>query len=333
MKKVFFIFVLLIGTLISCSCGTRGNTTQDVRGNFAIENTNAHYPVTISNYNSKKEKVTITFKKAPEKVFALHQNSIETLLALGLEDRIVACAGDIPPIFKSDDYEYHEGFRKANYMSDKNPSLEDLLVMNLDFILGWHSSFLDKSLGTTDFWQERGTNAYIAENSNDILLKKTVDTECRYILDIGKIFDREEKANGIVKQMEEEIKKVAELSGQKKKQKTMVIELNNNKITVYGQNQLAGDMVTRLGAELIHCNDHVNYEELIKLDPEVIFIAYMGDDGQKYVEQFLQTESLASISCVKNKRVYAIPLTYMYASATRTFAGIQVFAKGLYPES
>lgn len=332
MRKIFLLLILFIGTILSYSCGTRGNTTLNVGGDFATPNTNTHYPVTISNYNSKKEKVTLTFHKAPERVFALHQNSIETLLALGLEDRIVACAGDIPPIFKSDAYEYADGFRKANYSGDKNPSLEELLVMNLDFILGWHSTFQEKSLGTTDFWQERDVQTYSAENSNDIRLKRTVDIECNYILDMGKIFDREEKATAIVKQMEDEIKKIAKLTVDKKPQKTMVIELNHNTITVYGENQLAGDMITRLGAELIHCSDHVNYEELIKLDPEVIFIVYMGDEGQKYVDQFLQTESLASLSCVKNKRVYAIPLTYMYASATKTLAGIRVFAKGLYPE-
>lgn len=332
MKKVVLIVVLFIGAILSCSCGIKGNTTLDVGNNIESKNPNTHYPVRITNYNSQKEKVTITFYKAPERVFALHQNSIETLLALGLADRMVACAGDIPPIFKSDNYEYSEGFRKANYLGDKNPSIEDLLVMKLDFILGWHSTFSEKGVGTTDFWQERAVPTYIAENSNTIVEKRTVDIEWNYILDMGKIFDREEKAMEIVKQMEEEITKIAKLATDKKPQKTMVIELNNNKITVYGENQLAGDMITRLGGELLQCGAQVNYEELINLDPEVVFIVYMGDDGQKNVDKFLETESLASISCVKNKRVYAIPLTYMYASATKTLAGIRVFAKGLYPE-
>lgn len=332
MRKSIFVFVLLIGALLSSACGTTDKNTLQLDSNFTAVDSSAHYPVTISNYNSKKEKADFTFKKAPERVFALHQNSIETLLALGLEDHIIACAGDIPPIFKSDDYQYREGFKKANYISNKNPPLEDLLIMNPDFILGWYSTFTEKTLGTTDFWKERGVNTYIAENSNDVLLKRTVEVEYKYILDIGKIFNRQEKAAAIVKEMEDEIQNIAKLAVKKKKLKTMIIELEHNNISVYGENQLAGDMVTRLGAELIDCGNHVNYEELIKLDPEVVFIAYMGDDGQKYVDQFLKTESLASLSCVKNKRVYAIPLTYMYASATRTLDGIRIFARGLYPE-
>ena len=34
-----------------------------------------------------------TYEKAPEKVLAVYQGSIETMLALGLEDRLVATAG------------------------------------------------------------------------------------------------------------------------------------------------------------------------------------------------------------------------------------------------
>lgn len=330
--KYSIIFILLMGLVLSSGCGTRNHPPAQHSEDFTIESISSHYPVAITTYNSNKEKVTIVVKKAPQRVFALHQNSIETLLALGLGDRIVACAGDIPPIFKRDDYQYKEEFKRANYLSANNPSVEELLMMDVDCIIGWHSSFTEKSLGTTDFWWGRGVMTYIAENSNNILMKKTLEMEYKYILDIGKIFDREEQATAFVEQMEAEISRIGKVAALQKKQKTMVLELNNNKITVYGENQLAGDMVMRLGGDLLPSSIHVNYEELIALNPDVVFIAYMRDDGEKNVEKFLQTESLASISCIRNKRVYAIPLTYMYASGTRSLDGIRVFAHGLYPE-
>lgn len=330
--KYSMIFIWLLCLVLSSGCGTRSHLPLAHQEDFPVENTSAHYPVAIATYNSNKEKVAITVKKAPQRVFALHQNSIETLLALGLADRIVACAGDIPPIFNRDDYQYKAEFQKANYLSAQNPSVEDLLMMNVDCIIGWHSSFTGKALGTTDFWWQRGVMTYIAENSNTIRSKKTLEMEYNYILDIGKIFDRKEQATALVEQMEDEISRIGKVAALQKKQKTMVLELNNNKITVYGENQLAGDMVRRLGGELLQSSEYVNYEELIALNPDVVFIAYMGNDGEKNVENFLQTESLASLSCVKNKRVYAIPLTYMYASATRSLDGIRVFAHGLYPK-
>ena len=49
--------------------------------------TSTQYPLTISTYNYAKEPVEYTFEKAPERVWAQNQNNIETMLALGLDQR------------------------------------------------------------------------------------------------------------------------------------------------------------------------------------------------------------------------------------------------------
>ena len=43
--------------------------------------------------------------------------------------------------------------------------------------------------------------------------------------------------------------------------------------------------------------------------------------------------ALASLSAVKNGRIYPIMLGDMYASGPRTLDGIRAFAAGLYPET
>lgn len=312
-------------------CAACGTTVKDAV-QPGLQSSDGYYPVAVDNYNSNKERITVSFQHAPQRVYALHQNSIETLLALGLADRIVGCAGDIPPTFKKADYQYREGFSKANYSDKPRPSLEDVLILKPDLILGWHSTFTEKWLGTTDFWHERGVATYMAATSNDILAKRTVEDEYRYILEVGKIFNRQQEATVIVKAMEDQFKLISAQTAQRKRQKTIVIEMINHRISVYGSNELAGDILTRLGADLIDCGATVSYEELIALNPDVLFIAYMGDDGQKYVNQLLQSEALASLACVQNRRVYAIPLTCIYAGATQTLAGIRIFAAGLYPD-
>ena len=89
------------------------------------------YPLKISTYNYAKEPVEITFEKPPEKIIAVYQNSIETLLALGLEDRILACSG----LDHEVKYEYKEAFSKVNYLTDFAPSKENVVMMEPDFIL------------------------------------------------------------------------------------------------------------------------------------------------------------------------------------------------------
>ena len=75
------------------------------------------YPLTITTYGSDGAELTTTYEKAPEKVLAVYQGSIETLLALGLEDHIVAAAGldnEVPE-------EQKAAFSKLNYLDEFSP--------------------------------------------------------------------------------------------------------------------------------------------------------------------------------------------------------------------
>lgn len=79
--------VLAAGVLAGCgSAGGNDSASQNASAD-------GHYPVTITTYDYDKQPVEMTFEKAPEKVLAVYQNAIETMLALGLEDKIVAASG------------------------------------------------------------------------------------------------------------------------------------------------------------------------------------------------------------------------------------------------
>ena len=115
----------------------------------------------------------------------------------------------------------------------------------------------------------------------------------------------------------------------------MVIEFYDDEIYTYGIKTLAGDMVTKLGAEVLNPEGgNIGAEDLIKLNPDCIFVSYMdmGDDNVpvEEVNKVLENPAFASLSAVKNKRVYAIPLGEMYSSGIRTIDGINTFANGLY---
>lgn len=48
--------------------------------------TRTEYPLTITTYDYDGNEIETIYEKAPEKVIAVYQGSIETMLALGLED-------------------------------------------------------------------------------------------------------------------------------------------------------------------------------------------------------------------------------------------------------
>ena len=92
------------------------------------EGTKTEYPLTITTYDYDGNEIETTYEKAPEKVLAVYQGSIETMLALGLEDRLVATAGldnEVPDELK-------DAFSKTNYLDEFTPSLETVTMLEPD---------------------------------------------------------------------------------------------------------------------------------------------------------------------------------------------------------
>ncbi len=297
------------------------------------------YPLTVTTYDSQGAELTTVYEEAPRKVLAVYQGSIETLLALGLEDHIAAAAGldnEVP-----DDQK--EGFSKINYLDEFTPSLETVTMLEPDMIFSWGSLFGDKTLGDAAGWVDKGVNTYINTNTHKSgeTYHKTLDNEYNDILNIGKIFDVQDKAEAIVSEMQDTISSVLDQTkNQTEKPRALIVEFLGDSVTNYGATTLGGDMVTQLGAVLANPDaSTLGKEDIINANPDVIFVVYMpytGDDPDKVRETNLQKitgdEAFASLDAVKNARVVPIMLSEMYASATRTQDGIVTFANGLYPE-
>jgi iron complex transport system substrate-binding protein len=320
------------------------NTVHNQEGSSGEESEakeiRTEYPVTITTYGTDGKEIITTYEKAPEKVLAVYQGSIETLLALGLEEHIVATAGldnKVPDSLKA-------AFSKINYLDEFTPSLETVTMLEPDMILSWGSLFKEKTLGDASAWIEKGTNTYINSNTRlatgEVSYDRTLENEYKDILNLGVIFDVQDKAESIVKDMKNTVEAVAEVaSKQEKKPSVLILESYDSTFTNYGASSLGGDMVTVLGGILAkEDGSDLGKEDIIALNPDVIFVVYMpyeGDDAEKLKQEkldvFLKDESLASLSAVQNSRVVPIMLSEMYASTTRTKDGIVTFAKGLYP--
>lgn len=306
-----------------------GEAAEDVENEKRTE-----YPLTITTAGPDGTEFTTVYEKAPEKVVAVYQGSIETLLALGLEDRIVAAAGldnEVPE-------EQKAAFSELNYLDEFTPSKETVTMLEPDMIFSWVSLFRDDTLGSPQDWIDKGTNVYINTNT---ATEDSLENEYNDILNIGKIFDVQDQAEAIVNEMKNTIETVKEkAAAEEESPSVMVIEFQGDTIANYGADSVAGDMVTQLGGTLANPDaSSVGKEDIINADPDVLFVVYMpytGDDPQEVMEDnlnyVLEDESLASLSAVQNDRVVSIMLSEMYASATRTQDGIETIAQGLYPD-
>lgn len=291
------------------------------------------YPVTISTYDYEGNALETTYEKAPEKVICVYQGTIETMIALGLEDHVIASYGLDNPVKA----EWEEGLSKMNYNEDVfAPDKETVTMLEPDLIFSWGSLFSEKNLGDMPEWIANGTNTYISSNTARNGGNRTLENEYIDLINIGKIFGVEDKAQAIVDEMKNEITNaLAQTEGQESPT-VAVIEFMGDSIWNYGASSLGGDMVTALGGTLVSPDgSELGKEDLVALDPDVIFVVYMAKTETVEAEKMamvMEDPAFADLSAVKNGRVHTIMLGDMYAATVRCIDGIRAFAAGMYPE-
>ena len=246
LKKLITATLVTAMCITAVGCSSKSNTAS----NSASSNSEAvaGYPVEVTTYNYAGDEVKTTYDKAPEKVLAVYQGSIETMLELGLEDRLVAAAG----LDNELDEKYKKAFEKVEYLTEFTPSKETVTALNPDMILSWGSIFAEDKLGDVNTWIEKGCNTYINTNTRrQEGSSRTIENEMTDILNLGKIFNVEDKAQEIVDNMQTKIDAALEASKNQKSQNVLIVEFLGNDISNYGENSLAGDMVQSLGGNLV----------------------------------------------------------------------------------
>ena len=270
-RSMLSLALALILSLAACSGGTPSETqipaaeTTPAQAEEAT-GSSSHYPVTITSYDYAGNPVEYTYEKAPERVLCVYQGCIETMIALGLEDHVLASYGLDNEVKE----EWKEGFARMHY--DETvfaPDKETVTLLEPDMIFSWGSYFGEKKLGDVGDWNEKGVGTYM--NSNTVPGgTRTLENEYTDILNIGKIFDVEDHAQALVDEMKAQVEAtLAAAQGQEPVRVAVVEPTAGGTITNYGADSLAGDMVVALGGELART-------EGILLDPVYTGKAWSG---------------------------------------------------------
>lgn len=297
------------------------------------------YPVTVFNFDDKRNIIAQTFDKMPERVVVTNGTTAEILLELGLKDRIVAVP-DISSVMEK----YKEDYDAITKIPRKY-NLESVLANSPDFVTGWYSFFHDEKTEGTSYWNEKGVRTFIQRNTGGEVTRD-INNLFWDILDYGKIFHVEEKAQEVVLDMQHQIHnlslKISDYNGEKyktydEKPGVMVIEIaKEGEYRLYGQKALAHTMLLALNIKDVTGGYGYGYrdEHLIQRNPDVLFVVYFENSQtpEENVEKIYQNPGLQNISAVKNKRVYPIPLGQMYGGSMRTVEGFENFAHNTYPE-
>ncbi|WP_144675925.1 ABC transporter substrate-binding protein [Desulfitobacterium sp. LBE] len=167
--------------------------------------TRTTYPLEINNFDGEGNPFTQVFAKAPERVVATTQASIEILLKLGLGDKIVGVANiisDFPEDIRA------EG-QALPVIADQWPPMELVLGASPDLVMGRAMDFHEREygLGTVQAYNDIKINSYIWASSS-LTGSPTMEDIIRDIRTIGQIFDVQDRANAYADELQGKLDKI-----------------------------------------------------------------------------------------------------------------------------
>ncbi|NEW05921.1 ABC transporter substrate-binding protein [Paenibacillus sp. SYP-B3998] len=289
--------------------------------------TNTYQKVEINNMG-----YSLTMTETPKRVVTLNQHATEVMLALGLEKFMVGTAYLDDKILP----EYQKQYEQIPVLSKKYPSQEVLISASPDFAYaGWKSAFTEKSLGSREDLEKLGIKTYVQESSNKTA--PTLDEVYQDILNIGRIFNVEVKANEIISSIKKQLDEIKNQIGSVTTPvKVFVYDSGEDKAFTAANTYLT-NLINLVGGKNVFDDiqkgwTEVSWEEVVNRNPELIVIVDYGDKtAEQKIDLLLKKTELVDVPAIKNKKFVILPLSAA-AEGVRAPIALKTLAKGFYPE-
>ena len=325
--------LLLSSTLIlgGCSAGKDKGTGTVLTESAAAETDALQaandpeqiFPMVFENYGRE-----LTIEKRPERVLTLGPNCTELFAALGLSDLVVGRSlvnhsrGPLP--------EYVEAVESIPELNHGSATREAILTSGADFIYALDWEISDQGLDI-DEAESYGMKTYV----NTAM---TLEEQYQEILDLGRIFGAEERAEALVKEQRSRIAAIEEKLGDSEAVDVLVYDSGKNGVfTCSGVNfeslliELAGghNIFSDLGDQQWVT---VSYEAVLERDPEVIVIHdYDSPSVEEKIAEIKADPVLSQLDCVKEDRFVSITLESVLPGDRMAYA-VEKLAEAFRPE-
>ena len=280
---------------------------------------------------------TQIFTAPPERAVSLTQHTTEIMLALGLQDKMVGTAYLDDAILP----QYEAAYNKIPVLSDKYPSREVMLGVSPDFVISGFASAFERpeNAGPREDLLALDIHSYLSTGAcRERTGPLTMDDIYIDFLNLGKIFDVEDRAEEVVASMKREVAAVeSKIAALEKKVKVFLYDSGEDKAFTAACCGSANLVVERAGGINLFNDLEGNYknaswEVVVERDPEVIVLIEAGWSTSAEKEQILLTnEALADITAVKNKRFVIVPFSST-SPGVRVPTLITTLAKAFYPD-
>jgi iron complex transport system substrate-binding protein len=263
---------------------------------------------------------TVTFDAPPERAISNDVNLTEMMLVLGLQDRMVGYTGISG--WKTLDESMREGIEALPELSSKYPSREVLVGADADFYFaGWNYGMKVGGEVTPETLDPFGIQVYeLTESCTHIMEKNTASMDDMYVdlLNLGRIFDVENRANALVDGYKAELAAFSQELDAGEPLRVFVYDSGDDTPFTAGAYAMPTALIEAAGGTNIMDDFEkswgtVTWEEVVERNPEVVVIINYGEVTAAQKREFMMTNpAFADLDAVKNDRF----VTLEYVEAT-----------------
>lgn len=309
---------IMLTAMTACTTPKTENTTSSKtsEATSSVASASSDTAMTITDREGK----VMTLPANIDKIISLAPSVTETLVSLGLADKLVAI----------DDYSkgitgISESLPTFNMME---PNTEQIIALNPDIIFG---TGMSKTAGEDLFKPVTDTGILMTFIPSSDSIKGIKDD----ILFIGDATKTSDKAKAIVDDMTKKMDDiVAKITVPEQKIKVYFENSPAPSIYTFGTGTFLNEMIELLGAENIFADQNswisASEEQVIAKNPDVIFTSVNFTDDS--VGEILARNGFGAVNAVKNKQVFQIDANSSSRPNENIVLAFQQMANALYPE-
>lgn len=307
---------MLIFSLVACKTDEK----QESQGTSSVQQSStqaseSQKPASITD----REGVELKLPQKVEKIISLAPSVTETLVNLGLAEKIVAI----------DDY----SVGIAGLPSDlaifnmMEPDTEQIVALKPDLIFG---SSMSKTAGEDIFKPVTDTGAVMTFIPSSESIQGIKDD----IIFIGQVTGVQEKAEQIVADLTKAMEDIVAKIDMPEKKPTVYFE-NSPAPSIYtfGAGTFLNEMITMLGAENIFADQQswisASEEAIISKNPDIIFTNVNFVENP--TDEIMSRNGFNVINAVKNKRVHYIDANASARPNENILIAFEQMAQAIYP--
>ena len=280
---------------------------------------------------------TVTFDSPPKRAISNDVNLTEMMLVLGLADHMVGYTGISG--WKTLDEEMRANVKQLPELSSKYPTKEVIVGANADFFFaGWNYGMKVGGEVTPETLEPFGVKVYeLTESCTHIMIKGKASIDDMYadLLNLGSIFNVEDRAKNLVNDYKAELKSFKSNLETGEPVRAFVYDSGEDTPFTAGLYAMPTALIEAAGGVNVMNGFEkswgtVTWEEVVAQNPEVIIIVNYGSVTAEQKRAFMMSNpAFANIEAVKNDRF----VTLEYVEATpgpRNIKAIKTLAKAFW---